>query len=177
MITHETVEKVLLTAEQLAARIAELGQQITEDYRGKDLLMIGVLKGSVIFFSDLVRHIPLPLQMEFIGTSSYGASTKSSGVVQIVKDIDQGLEGKDVLVVEDIVDTGLTLSYLLNMLKVRNPASLKICTLLDKPSRRKVQVPIDYLGFTIEDHFVIGFGLDYAGRYRNEPSIGILRLD
>lgn len=172
----ETITSTLFTAEELAERVADLGRQITEDYKGKNLLVVIVLKGSILFGADLVRHIQLPLQIDFIGTSSYGDSTKSSGVVQIVKDIDQGLEGKDVLIIEDIIDTGLTLSYLLKMLQVRNPSSLKICSLLDKPSRRKVSVPVEYLGFTIEDHFVIGYGLDYAGRYRNQPYIGILKL-
>jgi hypoxanthine phosphoribosyltransferase len=175
--TKETIEKVLFSAKELDQRVSELGSQITEDYKGKNLLVVTVLKGSSIFSADLVRKIQLPLEMDFIGTSSYGDSTKSSGVVQIVKDIDQGLEGKHVLVVEDIIDTGLTLSYLLKMLQVRNPASLKICALLDKPSRRKVTVPVDYLGFTIEDHFVIGYGLDYSGRYRNQPYVGILRIE
>lgn len=172
----ETIRQTLLSAEEIAAKTAELGKQITEDYRGKNLLVVTVLKGSAIFAADLVRQIDLPLQMDFICTSSYGASTKSSGVVQIVKDIDQDLDGFDVLVVEDIVDTGLTLSYLLKLLQVRNPASLKMCSLLEKPARRQVPVSVDYLGFTIEDHFVIGYGLDYSGRYRNLPYIGVLEL-
>ena len=173
---QETITTVLFKPEELAERVADLGRQITEDYKGKNLLVVIVLKGSIIFWADLIRQIHLPLQLDFIGTSSYGDSTKSSGVVQIVKDIDQGLEGKDVLIIEDIIDTGLTLSYLLKMLQVRNPSSLKICSLLDKPSRRKVVVPVDYLGFTIEDHFVVGYGLDYSGRYRNQSYIGILKL-
>jgi hypoxanthine phosphoribosyltransferase len=172
----ETIKQTLLTAEEIAVKTAELGKKITEDYRGKNLLVVTVLKGSAIFAADLVRQIDLPLQMDFICTSSYGASTKSSGVVQIVKDIDQDLDGLDVLVVEDIVDTGLTLSYLLKLLQVRNPASLKMCSLLEKPARRQVPVAVDYLGFTIEDHFVVGYGLDYAGRYRNLPYVGVLEL-
>lgn len=172
----ETIASVLITAEQIAARVAELGQQISTDYQGRSLLVICVLKGSSLFTADLVRHVDLPLTLDFIGTSSYGESTESSGVVRIVKDVEDSLEGKDVLIIEDIVDTGLTLSYLLNTLRLRKPASLKVCALLDKPSRRKVEVPIDYLGFSIEDHFVIGYGLDYASRYRNLGYIGVLSL-
>lgn len=172
----ETIASVLFTAEQLAARVAEMGQQITADYQGRSLLVICVLKGSSLFTADLVRHVDLPLTLDFIGTSSYGESTESSGVVRIVKDIEESLEGKDVLIIEDIVDTGLTLSYLLNTLRLRKPASLRVCSLLDKPSRRKVEVPIDYLGFSIDDHFVIGYGLDYASRYRNLGYVGVLSL-
>jgi len=172
----ETIAEVLITAEQLAVRVAELGQQISADYRGKSLLVICVLKGSSLFTADLVRQVDLPLTLDFIGTSSYGESTESSGVVRIVKDVEDSLEGQDVLIIEDIVDTGLTLSYLLNTLRLRQPASLKVCALLDKPSRRKVEVPIDYLGFSIDDHFVIGYGLDYASRYRNLGYIGVLSL-
>ncbi len=172
----ETIASVLFTAEQLEARVAELGQQITADYQGRSLLVICVLKGSSLFTADLVRHVDLPLTLDFIGTSSYGESTESSGVVRIVKDVEESLEDKEVLIIEDIVDTGLTLSYLLNTLRLRKPASLKVCSLLDKPSRRKVEVPIDYLGFSIDDHFVIGYGLDYASRYRNLGYVGVLSL-
>ena len=172
----ETIQRTLLTAPQIEERVSEMGKQITADYQGKNLLVVTVLKGSAIFAADLVRKIDLPLQLDFVCTSSYGDSTKSSGVVQIVKDIDQNLEGLDVLVVEDIVDTGLTLSYLLKLLQVRNPASLRMCSLLEKPARRKTEVKIDYLGFTIDDHFVVGYGLDYSGRYRNLPYVGILEL-
>lgn len=172
----ETIQRTLLTASQIEERVSEMGKQITADYQGKNLLVVTVLKGSAIFAADLVRKIDLPLQLDFVCTSSYGDSTKSSGVVQIVKDIDQNLEGLDVLVVEDIVDTGLTLSYLLKLLQVRNPASLRMCSLLEKPARRKTEVKIDYLGFTIDDHFVVGYGLDYSGRYRNLPYVGILEL-
>ena len=176
MAATETISSVLITSEELAERIAALGAQITADYQGRSLQVICVLKGSSLFTADLVRHVDLPLTLDFIGTSSYGESTESSGVVRIVKDVEDSLEGKDVLIIEDIVDTGLTLSYLLETLRLRRPASLKVCALLDKPSRRKVEVPIDYLGFSIDDHFVIGYGLDYASRYRNLGYIGVLSL-
>lgn len=171
------VEKVLISQDQLQARINELGKQISQDYEGKSLLIVGILKGAAIFLADLVRAINLPLDFDFVAISSYGADTKSSGVVRLIKDLDAGIEGRHVLIVEDIVDTGWTLrlSYLSENVKARKAASVKICTLLDKPSRRKVDVGIDYCGFEIEDLFVIGYGLDYEGRYRNLPYIGILK--
>ncbi len=169
------VERVLLSEEQLAARIAELGAEITADYAGEEILMIGVLRGAVLFMADLARAIKVPVAIDFMAVSSYGAGTSSSGVVRILKDLDENVEGKHVLVVEDIIDSGLTLNYLVDNLKSRQPASIKICTLLNKPERRKVDVDIVYNGFTIPDHFVIGYGLDYAEKYRNLPFIGILK--
>ena len=174
---EEDIAQVLLTEGQLAARVAELGDQISRDYAGKDLMLICILKGANIFLADLVRQISIPLAYDFVAVSSYGADTKSSGVVRILKDLDESVESKHVLVVEDIVDTGLTLrlSYLLENLRSRRAASVKVCTLLDKPARRRVDVPVDYFGFKIEDQFVVGYGLDYQGRYRNLPYIGVLK--
>jgi hypoxanthine phosphoribosyltransferase len=169
------VERVLLSEEQLAARILEIGAEITADYAGKEILMIGVLRGAVVFMADLARAIKVPVAIDFMAVSSYGAGTSSSGVVRILKDLDENVEGKHVLVVEDIIDSGLTLNYLVDNLKSRQPASIKICTLLNKPDRRKVDVDIAYNGFTIPDHFVIGYGLDYAEKYRNLPFIGVLK--
>ena len=170
----EHVEKVLIDEETLQNRVKELGRQITEDYRGKDLVIICILKGAILFTSDLVKEIKLPLAIDFMAVSSYGRSTKSSGVVRILKDLDEEIEGRDVLIVEDIVDSGLTLNYLLENLRSRKPASIKICCCLDKPERRKVPVKVDYVGFNIPDEFVIGYGLDYAEKYRNLPFIGVL---
>lgn len=169
------VESVLLSEEQLAKRIAEIGAEITADYDGKEILMIGVLRGAVLFMADLARAIKVPVAIDFMAVSSYGAGTSSSGVVRILKDLDEDVEGKHVLVVEDIIDSGLTLNYLLDNLKSRKPASIKLCTLLNKPERRKVHVNIDYNGFDVPDYFVIGYGLDYAEKYRNLPFIGILK--
>jgi hypoxanthine phosphoribosyltransferase len=169
------VERVLLSEEELAGRIAEIGAQITADYAGKEILMIGVLRGAVLFMADLARAIKIPVAIDFMAVSSYGAGTSSSGVVRILKDLDENVEGKHVLVVEDIIDSGLTLNYLMDNLKSRKPASIQICTLLNKPDRRKVDVDIAYNGFTIPDYFVIGYGLDYAEKYRNLPFIGILK--
>lgn len=174
---RESIETQLFTAEAIAERVAELGRQLSADYADKDPLMVVVLKGSAMFASDLLRHMPIPLQVDYIGTSSYGDDTESSGQVRIVKDIDASLAGRHVVIIEDIVDTGLTLQYLLRTLGLREPASLKICALLDKPSRRRAQVPVDYIGFSIDDHFVIGYGLDYASRYRQLPFIGVLKLE
>lgn len=169
------VERVLLSEGELAARICEMGAKITNDYQGKEILMIGVLRGAVVFMADLARAIKVPVAIDFMAVSSYGAGTSSSGVVRILKDLDEDVEGKHVLVVEDIIDSGLTLNYLLDNLKSRKPASIKLCTLLNKPDRRKVEVNIDYNGFTIPDEFVIGYGLDYAEKYRNLPFIGVLK--
>ena len=169
------VERVLLSVDDLDKRIEELGQQITADYEGKEILMIGVLRGAVIFMSDLARAIKVPVTLDFMAVSSYGGSTTSSGVVRIIKDLDQNVEGKHILVVEDIIDSGLTLSYLLKILNSRKPESVKICTLLSKPERRQVNVKIDYNGFTIPDEFVVGYGLDYAEKYRNLPFLGVLK--
>lgn len=169
------VESVLISEEKLAARIKELGEQITADYAGKEILAIGVLRGAVLFMADLTRAIKVPVAIDFMAVSSYGAGTSSSGVVRILKDLDEDIEGKHVLIVEDIIDSGLTLSYLLENIKSRKPASLKLCTLLNKPERRKAEVHIDYNGFTVPDYFVVGYGLDYAEKYRNLPFIGILK--
>ncbi len=173
----EDVEQILLSEQEIARRVAEMGAQISLDYAGKELMLVCILKGANIFLADLVRQITLPLSYDFVAVSSYGADTKSSGVVRILKDLDESVESKHVLVIEDIVDTGLTLrlSYLLENLRSRRAASVKICTLLDKPSRRRMDVPVDYFGFNIEDRFVVGYGLDYAGKYRNLPYIGVLK--
>jgi hypoxanthine phosphoribosyltransferase len=164
----------LLSAETLATRVAELGAQITHDYEGHTLVLVCVLKGSFVFASDLARRIDLPLRIDFLGTRSYGSGTESSGVVQITQDLSQPIAHQDVLLVEDIVDTGLTVMHLVDLLKTRQPRSVKICSLLHKPARARTPIPIDYLGFTIEDRFVIGYGLDHAELYRNLPYIGVL---
>lgn len=166
--------KPLLTAEQIATRVRELGADITKAYAGKPLVLVCVLKGSYVFAADLARAINLPLRIEFLGVRSYGADTKSSGVVQITHDLSHAIEGDDVLIVEDIVDTGLTLAHLLKLLATRLPRSIKVCSLLHKPARARTPVPIDFLGFTIEDEFVVGYGLDWDERYRNLPYIGVL---
>ncbi|MCS7066045.1 MAG: hypoxanthine phosphoribosyltransferase [Fimbriimonadales bacterium] len=165
----------LIDSATLQARVRELGEQIAQDYDPNDPpLLVGVLKGSLVFLADLMRYMPIPVSYDFVAISSYGAETHSSGVVRLLKDLDASIAGRHVLVVEDILDTGLTLSYLLELLRMRNPASLKVCTLLRKPSRQKVTVPVDYCGFDIPDQFVVGYGLDYAERYRNLPFIGVL---
>lgn len=168
--------RVLISEEEVAEKIRALGQQISSDYAGKSVHIIGVLKGACYFMCELARQITVPVTFDFMCASSYGASTKSSGVVKIVKDLDDPIEDRDVLVVEDIVDSGRTLSYLMKILADRHPASLKLATLLDKPERRVVQVHVDYTGFEIPDAFVVGYGLDYDQRYRNLPYIGILHL-
>ncbi|MBQ7776633.1 MAG: hypoxanthine phosphoribosyltransferase [Lachnospiraceae bacterium] len=169
--------RVHLSEEEVNTRIQEIGAQISKDYEGKELHMICVLKGGTFFMCELAKRITVPVSLDFMAVSSYGSDTKSSGVVKIVKDLDEPIMGKDVLVVEDIVDSGRTLSYLMEMLRDRNPASLRLCTLLDKPDRRVVQVPVDYTGFQIPDEFVVGYGLDYAQKYRNLPYIGIVEID
>ncbi|MCK6549414.1 hypoxanthine phosphoribosyltransferase [Myxococcota bacterium] len=166
--------KVMIAADAIAARIREMGAQIGADYAGQQLTVVGVLKGSFIFMADLVRAIDVPLTCDFLGLSSYGSATESSGVVQITKDLGDPIDGRHVLVIEDIIDTGLTMAYLLDNLKTRHPASVRIASLLSKPARRRVEVPIDYLGFTIEDRFVVGYGLDFDGVYRNLPYIGAM---
>jgi hypoxanthine phosphoribosyltransferase len=163
--------KVLLGRDEIQRRVEEMGRQITEDFRGREPHLVGVLKGACMFMTDLCRHIDLPITLDYIAVSSYGAATKSSGEVRLIKDLDQGLDGRDLLVVEDIVDTGLTLNYLLNVLRARGPHSLKVVSLLSKPSRRLVEIPVDYVGFTIEDHFVVGYGLDFNEKHRNCPDI------
>ena len=165
--------KVLIDADRLQARVHEMGLQITRDYAGKSLHLVGVLKGACVFLSDLMRSIDLPLSVDFIGISSYGASTKSSGEVRITKDLDVSLANKDVLVVEDIIDTGLTLNYMANIFRSREVSSLAIAALLDKPDRHEIQIDAQYIGFTIPNHFVVGYGLDVGEMYRNLPYIGI----
>jgi len=164
----------LISEEKVNARICELGRQITKDYAGKDLRLICILKGGVFFMCELAKHIDMNVTLDFMSTSSYGSGTQSSGVVKIIKDLDEPLEGKDVIIVEDIVDTGRTLSYLMEILRKRNPSSLKLCTLLDKPERRETDVHVDYVGFQIPDAFIVGYGLDYAQNYRNLPYIGVI---
>lgn len=170
----KNVDRVLVPAEMIQARIAELGRQITEDYKGEDLVIIGVLKGAMPFMSDLVRHIDMPLVMDYVATSSYAGGTTSSGVVRFQKDVEEPLEGRSVIIVEDIVDTGFTLHYLSKIFKLRGPKSLEICTLVDKPARRKTDVAPKYVGFTIPDRFILGYGMDYEESYRNLDFIGIM---
>jgi hypoxanthine phosphoribosyltransferase len=172
---YEEVAEVLISEEKLKARIHEMGHQISEDYQGKDLLLVCILKGGVVFLSDLMRALTIPHAIDFMAISSYGASTESSGVVRILMDLNTNIEGKNVLVVEDIIDTGNTLSYIRRNLITRQPSSLRVCTLLNKPSRRKIDIPIDYVGFDIANKFVIGYGLDFGERYRNIPFVGVLR--
>jgi hypoxanthine phosphoribosyltransferase len=169
------IERILITGEEIQAKIKELGDQITEDYRGRDLLLVGVLKGAFVVMADLSRHIRLPLQFDFMAVSSYGAATKTSGVVRILKDLDHDIEGQDVLVVEDIVDSGLTLGYLLKNLRGRRPASLEVCTLMRKPDVQRVELDIRYVGFDIPPEFVVGYGLDFAEKYRNLPYVATLK--
>lgn len=171
----DDMSEVLVSSEAIAGKIKELGAAISRDYAGQDLLMVGVLKGAVIFLSDLLRSVTIPVSIDFMAVSSYGAATKSSGIVKIQKDLDDSIEGRHLLVVEDIIDTGLTLHYMLENLASRRPASIKVCALLDKPNRRQIEVPLDYRGFSIEDKFVVGYGLDYAEKYRNLPYIGVLK--
>lgn len=171
------IERVLISKEELEKQVEELGSRISKDYEGKELVIIGVLKGGFIFLADLARKITIPVDIDFISVSSYGDSSKSSGVVKIIKDVDINISGKHVLIVEDIIDTGLTLNHLVELLKTRGPLSVEICAALDKPSRRKVDVNVKYKGIEIPDEFVIGYGLDYAGKYRNLPEVCILRKD
>ena len=166
--------KVMISKEKLQERIIQLAEQINTDYAGRSVHLVGILKGSVFFVCELAKHLSVPVTMDFMSVSSYGSETKSSGVVRLVKDLDEPLEGKDVLVVEDIVDSGRTLSYLLENLASRHPATLKLCTLLDKPDRRVTNVFVDYTGFEIPDEFVVGYGLDYDQKYRNLPYIGVI---
>ncbi len=174
MEKRNDIQRVLISEEQLAARVAEMGAAISRDYEGKKLMILGVLKGSVVFMADLLRHITIPVEMDFMAVSSYGAGVKTTGVVKILKDLDRLIEGYHVLVVEDILDSGMTLSYLTELLRDRSPASVRIATLLDKPERRKVDIAPDYVGFTVPDEFVVGYGLDYAELYRNLPYVGVL---
>ncbi len=173
----DAIESVLIDEQRLQARVRELGAQITRDYHGQDLILVGVLKGAIMFMVDLARHIDAPVELDFMAVSSYGASTTTSGIVRILKDLDTNIEGRHVLIVEDIVDTGLTLRYIYENLQTREPASLRICALLNKQKARKADVRLDYVGFEIPDRFVVGYGLDYAELYRNLPFIGVLRPD
>ncbi|MBQ3848667.1 MAG: hypoxanthine phosphoribosyltransferase [Clostridia bacterium] len=174
---NDYIDRVLITKEQISEEVARLGRQISKDYEGKDLMLVGVLKGGSVFMSDLIRTITIPLELDFISVSSYGASTKSSGVVRLIKDVDKAVAGKHVLIVEDIVDTGLTLSYIKKMFKNRNPESVKICTAFDKPSRRKVDIVPEYKGLEIPDEYVVGYGLDYDGLLRNIPDLCVLKRE
>ncbi len=169
--------EIMLTEEEVDKKIQELGEKISSDYAGKQVHLVCVLKGGSFFMCELAKRITVPVSLDFMSVSSYGSDTKSSGVVKIVKDLDEPLEGKDVIVIEDIVDSGRTLSYLLEMLSDRKPNSLKLCTLLDKPDRRVVDVKVDYTGFEIPDEFVVGYGLDYDQKYRNLPYIGVVKFD
>jgi len=171
---EKDIARILIPKEEIAKRVRELGAVITADYQGRTPVLVGILKGSVIFMSDLARAIDLPCSFEFMQVSSYGSGSKTTGAVKILLDLNCDIAGQDVIIVEDILDSGLTLSYLLAQLRTRSPASLKICTLLDKPARHRVDIPVDYLGFTVEDAFLVGYGLDYAGRYRNLPYVGEL---
>ncbi len=174
---EEGVGEILIDEETLQARIRELGVEISRDYAGRDLLLVGVLKGAVFFMADLMRELTIPCEIDFMAISSYGAGTDSSGVVRILKDLDLNISGRHVLVVEDIIDSGLTLSYLVRTLSARKPATVEICALLTKPERREVAVPVRYVGFEIPNEFVIGYGLDYAERYRNLPHVAVLHPD
>ncbi len=172
----DDVAEILLTEEQIAAKVAELGRQVSADYAGRELTLVSVLKGSLPFMADLMRQITVPLRIDLMEVSSYGGlTTESSGLVRILKDLSSSIDGRDVLLVEDIIDTGLTLNYLLRYLRGKNPRSLRICALLDKPARRLVEIPIDYIGYTIPDQFVVGYGLDYGELYRNLRYVGVLR--
>ena len=171
---ERAVGEILIDEETLGARIAELGVEVSADYEGRDLLLIGVLKGAVFFMADLMRHLTVQCEVDFMAISSYGASTDSSGIVRILKDLDINIEGRDVLVVEDIIDSGLTLSYLMRNLESREPASLEVCALMTKPARREIDVPVRYIGFEIPNRFVVGYGLDFGERYRNLPYVAVL---
>jgi hypoxanthine phosphoribosyltransferase len=175
MSIHVDVEEILLDSSAVASRVAELGAQLTADYTGRTPVLVSVRKGALVFLADLMRAMDLPTSIDFMEVSSYGAAIESSGQVRILKDLGKPIEGRDVIVVEDIIDTGLTLNYLLGYLADRQPASIKLCCLLDKPARRLAEIDIDYIGFTIPDRFVIGYGLDYDERYRNLPYIGVLK--
>ncbi len=169
------IQEVLITEEQIRAKVEEMARQISRDYEGKEVILVGVLVGAFVFLADLLRALEIPVSVDFVAISSYGKDTRSSGVVRILKDLDMNIESKHVLIVEDIVDTGLTLKYLVDNLSARSPATLRVCALLDKPSRRKIPVTIHYTGFTVPDKWVIGYGLDFDQRYRNLPFVGVLR--
>jgi hypoxanthine phosphoribosyltransferase len=172
---HDAIDRILVDEATIQRRIAELGAEIADAYRGRDLLLISVLKGSIVFMADLIRAIGIPHEIDFMATSSYGGTTKSTGVVRILKDLNKSIEGRNVLIVEDIIDSGHTLNYLIRLLEERSPGSLRICTLLDKPERREVPIAVDWVGFSIPNDFVVGYGLDYNEIYRNLPYIGVLK--
>ncbi len=174
---RSAIDRVLISSDEIQRRIKELAEAITEDYEGKEPIFIGVLKGAIMFMSDLLKNIPFHVVVDFMAVSSYGSSTETSGIVKIVKDLDMDIKGRHVLVVEDIIDSGLTLHYLLGILASRSPASLQVCTLLNKPARRKIEVPVAYIGFNIAPEFVVGYGLDFAERYRNLPDICVLKSE
>lgn len=174
---HNEIEEILFSEQEIADKVAELGRQITADYEGKQLLVLCVLKGAFIFMADLVKRLDVKLEIDFMAVSSYGNATNSSGVVKILKDLDAPVEGRDVLIVEDIIDSGLTLSYLIDVLERRNARSVKVVTLFDKPHRRKAMIEADYRGFLIPDAFIVGYGLDYAEKYRNLPYVGVLKQE
>ena len=171
----DDIAETLLTEEQIADIVKKMGKQISEDYKDKNLLLVSVLKGSLIFMADLMREITIPCSIDFLSVSSYGSGTSTTGEVRILKDLDASLEGKDLLVVEDILDSGVTLSFLLKNLLSRNPASVRLCTFLDKPERRRVDIKADYVGASVPDKFIVGYGLDYAEKYRNVPFVGVLK--
>lgn len=174
---HKDIKEILLTEDQIRNKVKELGQVITKDYEGKDIVLIGVLKGSIMFMADLMKAIETPVSIDFMAVSSYGNSAETSGVVRILKDLDNDIEGKNVIIVEDIIDSGITLQYLVEYLKRRGPKSVEIACLLHKPERTKVDVKAKYLGFTVPDEFLVGYGLDYAEKYRNFPYVGILKSE
>ena len=171
------VETILFDEDVLAKRISELGEEISKDYAGEEVMLVGILKGASVFLSDLIRHISLPAYIDYMVVSSYGNSAETSGVVRIIKDLEDNIEGKNIIIVEDIIDTGLTLAYLKQNLLSRHPKSLKICTLLDKPARREKEITVDYMGFEVPDEFIVGYGIDYAEKYRNLPFVGILKRE
>lgn len=174
---HDDIQEVLLSEQEIAEIVKNMGKQISEDYKGKNLFLVSVLKGSLIFMADLMREITVPCAIDFLSVSSYGNGTATSGEVRILKDLDCSLEGKDLLVVEDILDSGVTLSFLLKNLSARNPASIRLCTFLDKPERRRVDIKADYIGASVPDKFIVGYGLDYAEKYRNIPYVGVLKSE
>ncbi len=171
------IEEILFTKDELKTRIKSIAKEISADYHGLTPLLVNVLKGGVVFLTELMLEIKIPITVDFLAISSYGTSTEETGAVKFVKDLDESIEGREIILVEDIIDTGLTLNYLLSNLRARNPASIKVCTLLDKSVRRIIDIPIDYKGFEVGDHFLVGFGLDYRQRYRNLPYVGILKRE
>ena len=177
MSMHNDVKEVLFSEQDIQAIVNRIGKQISEDYKDKNLFMVSVLKGSLMFMADLMRAIDVPCEIDFMAVSSYGSGTSTSGAVRILKDLDFSLEGKDILVVEDILDSGVTLSYLMKHLAARNPSSIRLCTMLDKPERRKMPIKADYVGTTVPDEFIVGYGLDYDEKYRNLPYIGVLKQE